>query len=568
VKQENNAHVANEFNNEILKFCKHVAGQSQVAAIALVDNYSTKPANERIVYEVMMVIHNFQPRLMSYLKTIKNKTILVFVVDQWIFERDIDRGFLGEAIAAKLIFPHKPLLGDAYLWQREIELKKRLILELMENLVLGFPELVSKMQILPQYFLYEVISSRIRIFPLLAYDASGLTDCLISNEQEALACYKEALKNLEAEGKITQTGVYWVISEKFTTSSQSPKIRFLNIAKNGPRTLFTSLFGVLPQLMNILSQNTEEFLRTQRLNWERQLQPGCAFIDPQKYVFFPTDEGLLSLADKIDIKGFVTKMSLMGQSSNIAVKPVGGVLNDVYLINAQGNGNNKVLAKRFKDWSGFKWFPLTLWSFGARSFAVSGQARLAKEYATSELLRSEGFNVPKILHVSNAERLIFMEYIEGENLSQAVKRIASSDPEVTNDSELALIEQVGILMAKVHSHDVTLGDTKPDNVLIRTDGTIYLIDFEQANRGGDRAWDVAVFLYYCGHYLQPFFSNAKAEAIAKAFIAGYLKEGGNIEDIQKAGSSKYQRVFSIFTMPPIMLSISNVCKNTRPSNNS
>ena len=58
---------------------------------------------------------------------------------------------------------------------------------------------------------------------------------------------------------------------------------------------------------------------------------------------------------------------------------------------------------------------------------------------------------------------------------------------------------------------------------------IFLIDFEQANRGGDKAWDVAVFLYYCGHYLQPFYSNTKAEAIAKAFIAGYLKEGGNIE---------------------------------------
>jgi Kae1-associated kinase Bud32 len=564
VKPENDAAATNVFNDEILKFCRHIAGQSQVLAIALVDNYSAKPENERIVHEVMMIIHNFQPRLMSYLKNVENKTILVFTVDQWIFERDIDRGFLGEAIASKLIFPHQTLLGDAYLWQREIDLKKRLVLELMENLVLGFPELVSKMQILPQYFLYEVISSRIRVFPLLAYDAAGLTDCLVGNEQQALGGYHEALKQLKVEGKISQTGVYWVITEMFAASSQSPKIRLLNIAKNGPRTLFSSLFGVLPQLMTIVSQNTEEFLRTQKFSWERQLQPGCSSIDPQKYVFFPTEEGLLSLADKIDIKGFVTKMSLMGHSSNIAVKPVGGVLNDVYLINSQGNSEaNKVLAKRFKDWSGFKWFPLTLWSFGARSFAVSGQARLAKECATSELLRSQGFNVPKILHVSNAERLIFMEYIEGENLSQAVKRIASADPDVTIESELALIKQVGIIMARVHFNNVTLGDTKPDNVLIRTDGTIYLIDFEQASRGGDKAWDVAVFLYYCGHYLQPFFSNSKAEAIAKAFIAGYLEEGGHIEDIQKAGSSKYRRVFSIFTMPPIMLSISNVCKNTK-----
>ena len=54
-----------------------------------------------------------------------------------------------------------------------------------------------------------------------------------------------------------------------------------------------------------------------------------------------------------------------------------------------------------------------------------------------------------------------------------------------------------------------------------------MIDFEQATKDGDQAWDVAVFLYYSGHYLQPFYSNAKAEAVAKAFIAGYLKGGGN-----------------------------------------
>ena len=69
------------------------------------------------------------------------------------------------------------------------------------------------------------------------------------------------------------------------------------------------------------------------------------------------------------------------------VEPIGGMLNDVYLIDAHGKGiETKVLAKRFKDWSGFKWFPLTLWSLGARPFAVSAQARLAKEYAISEFL--------------------------------------------------------------------------------------------------------------------------------------------------------------------------------------
>ena len=89
----------------------------------------------------MLIIHNFQPRIMRYLKTVNNKTIFVFAVDQWIFERDIDRGFLGEAIASKLIFPYLALYGNDYLHEKEVALKKRLILELLENLVVNFPEL-------------------------------------------------------------------------------------------------------------------------------------------------------------------------------------------------------------------------------------------------------------------------------------------------------------------------------------------------------------------------------------------------------------------------------------------
>jgi Kae1-associated kinase Bud32 len=206
-----------------------------------------------------------------------------------------------------------------------------------------------------------------------------------------------------------------------------------------------------------------------------------------------------------------------------------------------------------------------LWSFGARSFSVSAQARLAKECAINELLRSEGFNVPKILHVSNAQRLVFMEFIDGKGLHQAVKRIATAEKYENVGAELAKISKAGEILAEVHSHDITLGDTKPENMLVKADGSIYLIDFEQAAQNGDKAWDVAVFLYYCGHYIQPFNGgNYKAERIAQAFINGYLKAGGDYIIIQEAGLYKYTRVFSVFTMWSIISTIADVCVKTEP----
>ncbi len=548
---------------QTLEFCEHIAGASKIVAIALLDNYSIKTSNERTIHEIMLVIQDFQPRLMRYLKTINNKTIFVLAVDKWVFERDINKGFLGEAIASKLIFPYLPLQNRGYLQEREIELKKRLILELLENLVVNFPELAHSIQIKPQYFMYEVFSNRIRVFPLIAYDLANLMTNIQKDEEQALSCYSEALKRLEAEEKIATSNGSIKISKKFIAQCQDPRIKIINLSKNMPRRLFTSIFGVLPQLVNIVSKNTEDFLRTQKINWRRQPDPACSFIDPQKYVFFPTSGRLVSLSDKIDIKGFAQRMLPKGQNENIEVEHLGSMLNDVYLIDAHGkDGSTKVLAKRFKDWSGLKWFPLTVWSFGARSFTVSGQARLAKECAISELLHSEGFNVPKILHVSNAERIVFMEYIEGENLSDSIKQLATATDPATTQDVRNKVARVGEIFAKVHSCHVSLGDTKPDNVLITKEGEIFLIDFEQATQDCDEAWDIAVFLYYSGYYLQPFSSNVKAESVAKAFIDGYLIGGGSVSKVNEAGTPKYTRVFSIFTPPPMLRAVSDICKKT------
>ena len=552
-------------NNQILEFCRHLAGSASITAIAYVDNYSNKTINEKTVIDVMLVIKNFQPRIMRYIKTFKEQTIFVLAVDQWIFERDIEIGLLGEAIASELIFPHLPIYGEDYLQSKEVALKKRLILELLQNLASNFPELTQRFQIKPQYFMYEVLLDRIRVFPLLSYDASDLVNGLTLNEAENLCSYNEALRQLEAEKKIYFLNGYVKMSKRFLVECQDPRIKLLNLSKNAPRTIFTSLFGTFPQLINIISQNTEAFVKSQKINWRKAPDQSYVFIDPQKYVFFQTSEGLVSLSDKIDVKGFAQKMLMKDQSEEIEVEPIGGMLNDVYLIKVHGKGSErKVLAKCFKDWSGFKWFPLTIWTLGKRPLVIAAQARLAKECAIGELLLNEGFNVPKILHVSNAERLVFMEYIEGESLSQAIKRIAIATEHQTFEKELDSIEKAGEILASVHLHNIVLGDTKPENMLVKPDGTIYMIDFEQAaqDADGDKAWDVAVFLYYSGHYLQPLYGTSKAESIAKAFINGYLKAGGDVNVIKKAGTPKYTRIFSIFTMWNIISAMSNVLKKT------
>src|SRR3989304_8625209 len=125
---------------QILEFCRHVAGSAQVVGISLFNNCPAEGSSAKTTIQVVAVICDFQPKLMSYVKVVNGRNLIMVAVDQWVFERDVERGFLGEAAVGMLVFPYVAVEGKDYLHAQEVFLKKRLILELLENLVLGFPQ--------------------------------------------------------------------------------------------------------------------------------------------------------------------------------------------------------------------------------------------------------------------------------------------------------------------------------------------------------------------------------------------------------------------------------------------
>jgi tRNA A-37 threonylcarbamoyl transferase component Bud32 len=284
---------------------------------------------------------------------------------------------------------------------------------------------------------------------------------------------------------------------------------------------------------------------------------------PQDYLLVPTPSGLVPLSDATDIEDYICNFVQKGKP--IKIEHLGGVLNMVFLVTYEKNGESqRIVVKKFKDWFAFKWFPLAFWTLGTHSFAVLGQTRLEREYAINQFLRKEGFAVPRILHISPQQRLIFKEYIEGTNMTKIIKQILSSKENAKE--ELTLIQKVGETIAKAHTLGVALGDCKPENIIVTKDGEVVFLDLEQAARDGNKPWDVAEFLYYSGHYVSPIANTNVAELITQNFITGYLKSGGKKETIKKAWSAQYTKVFSIFTPPQVIFTISNICRRIDKQN--
>jgi len=524
-------------------------------------DHAPSPSKSETTVEIVAVISDFQPRLMSYVKTFNGRIAVVLAVDQWVFERDIDRGFLGEALVGGLIFPNMALVNAEYFHLQEVKLKRRLAREMLESLVLNYPEFSYGFFIQPEYFMYEAMNERAQLFPpkmrdLLVLMHSNTRDQFL---QASLRGYVEALRQLESENVITFSDGYVRLCHRFVDKAAKQRLLFTNLFKSGQRRLFMSLLGALLRFSNLMPRNIE-FLRSLQKGFMSS-KTTERIVTPENYLLIPTASGLVPFTSRLDIQQFARKVLAAGNDVDVKTVRMGGILNDVYLVKFLFVGTEKtVVAKRFRDWSNFKWFPLTLWSVGTRRFSVSGRSRLEKECAMSQLLYSEGFCVPKLLHVSPSERLIFKEYIDGEGLDRIVRKIGSSKSADDVTKGLELVAKVGETLARVHALGVALGDTKPENVVVTSHGKVCLLDFEQASRRGDKVWDVAEFLYYGGHYIPPFADVTRAESIAKAFIRGYISAGGNVGVVKKAANPKYTKVFSIFIFPHHMLAISNVCR--------
>jgi tRNA A-37 threonylcarbamoyl transferase component Bud32 len=561
---QHSIHLNEKLLQQILDFCRRIAGSCQITAVCIVSDYALGISDEKPIVRVLLIIRDFQPRLMNYVKIFNGRTAVVLTVDKWIFERDVDRGFLGEALAVRLIFPYLTLISEDYLHVQEVKLKKRLILELLENLVLDFPELSYEIRIQPEYFMCETMLSRARLFPPMIYNLSNFMreDHKIGKTKNSFYGYSEALEALEKESVISFSGGYVKISEKFAKNIRSRTGRFINLFKTAQRTLFTYLLSAFPDTLSLLSQNKEIFLRFQKVTEEKS-----KFVnqidDSRKYLYVPTASGLVPLVNMMDIEAFSRKVLSANKNTKVDIQEIGGILNDVYLIKTLADDEERrIVVKSFKDWSSFKWFPLTLWTVGTRTFAVLGRSRLERECAMNQLLYSKGFIVPKIVHVNHDKRLIFMEYVEGETIEKVIKRVAGSKSIEAMRKGLSIINKVGGKFAEVHALDISLGDTKPENILVEKNTEICLLDFEQAARNGDKVWDIAEFLYYTGHYISPFVGTQAAELIASAFIEGYLRAGGSAKMVKKAGNPKYMKVFSVFTFPHVMLAISSICRKT------
>jgi TP53 regulating kinase-like protein len=84
--------------------------------------------------------------------------------------------------------------------------------------------------------------------------------------------------------------------------------------------------------------------------------------------------------------------------------------------------------------------------------------------------KKAGVPTPTIYLVDVKNAVIVMEFVEGKQVKQVLASLSMEDRE-------ALCTKIGDLIGRLHQHGVIHGDLTTSNLILNTEGKIFLVDF-------------------------------------------------------------------------------------------
>ncbi len=539
--------IAEGIDDKLLSFANEIAQSCAITATCLYGSRVGGYAREDSDYDCLLVLKNYRDAVRYHYRKLDSVNAAVLAVDKELFELDVEKGGLGDFVVGRLMSPYLPIKNSEYLEAAELQVKRRVVEEEAEDLVLEYGELSRGLEIRPEYFPLSRMKKRAKVYHPIRYSYVNLfrSDLKERNMRKILEGYDKAIDILIKSKIVRRKNGAVILENEYIDRILSRKTieRVVNVVEQSRRALYSYLThgtaGVVS--IDIVAKELTSKVRRELL----YAPSGQELEDPKNHLFLRTSSGPINLNERTSIYDVARRLR---PDARVAVTPLASVLNEVYLVSA---GEEKLVAKKFTDWHGFKWFTLNLVALGTKIFSLAGKTRLANEYGMNRLLSEKEIPVPNIIHVSIPDRMLFERYIEGKQIVELVKESVMSSR--LSSQEEKVIRDVGASMARVHSLGVGIGDTKPENFILGADQKVYALDLEQAKKGGDPVWDIAEFLYYSGHYGVG--ASGGLHEFVKSFIEGYSLVG-NVISLRRASGLNYLKVFSFWTAPPIIREIS------------
>jgi tRNA A-37 threonylcarbamoyl transferase component Bud32/predicted nucleotidyltransferase len=488
-------------------------------------------------YDVLVVLEHYKPAVRyKYLQD--GVTVSSLLVDANALLEDAARAKLGEFVVGRLLNIYDPIYGAEYLKNVEVTYKKRVILETLRELALTYGELSTILLIKPEYFLFHKLKKRAAIYPpaFYSYIKTYGGPYASRNIEATLKGFKEALKDIEEEGLINLIDDGARVKRSGIRVNQMTKILdLLTYASRGITQYAVHSYAGRVGLDVVGKEIFSKLSRSRSVSEMPEIleQPTKALSISEGRLVVECDDWVKDAKQHF---GF-------DPSAETKFKGLGEFYSTTQLLEiTNGKRSQKVVVKRFKNISAFKWTLLNIWAIPSKKFEQNPDARMAYEYLALLKFRDLGFNTPQILLLYLSDRILVTEFLQGKNLGDIITHYLAGESE-----DLEPVKIYGRILAELHKKGYTIGDTKPSNTLY-IDSKLYLTDLEQAMEGGDPSWDIAEFIYYAIR-LTPYSNRVKN--FINTFKEGYLSIGEK-SALAEAASPKYLKPFQPIILPNVV----------------
>jgi len=506
---------------------------SKISALAAYGSKVAGYARPDSDYDLIVVSKRFSAGV-RYKYVDSPTEVSALIVDEHMLNQDATSSFLGEFVVGRLLNVYEPIINAGLFKGVELEYKKRVLTEALIELSSDYGEFATHLLVPYEYFLFDKLHKRAAIYPPALYSYVHTYTCPMGEENKAMSVktFVEAAESLQPRGflEATREGVR-IVPEKLKGDAFS---RFESMFSQTARGVTQyAVHGYAGRVgPSVFSREALSKLRRMRENPPPlgPLEEPRSLLRLEQGIVI-TDSSLL-VEELSRILGFRTYST--------KEKDIGEPYSTTRVLTFSDETHAKsVVIKNYADVRALKWALLGIWASTAKKFSASANSRLEREYGMTLRLNTMGVLVPRVLAVAPAERILVKEFVSGPTLSSVINSFLKGA-----QVGLASVSAYGEVVARLHEAGIALGDSKPSNVVVASDG-LYLTDLEQAYPGGDQSWDIAEFLYYTAKLSTREDSMSK---VAEAFLGSYAKFGDRSR-IAKARGQRYFGPFSPFLTP-------------------
>jgi tRNA A-37 threonylcarbamoyl transferase component Bud32/predicted nucleotidyltransferase len=539
--------LSKEESRAIDKFLERLAKRRKVIGACL---YGSKVAGYESPdsdIDIIVVVKGYPYTVRySYFRS-EGLRISALIVDHIALQKDAQTGFLGEFVAGRLLHTYEAIINQELFKSIEILYKKRVILEELLGIIRTTSILCTEISFPLEFIVFSKIKQRSLVYPsaLYSYYKIYTGRRAATNLAFALEGYRKALEEIMTNDKELLI---------LKTSSTTTDVNLLQISKkrlalnkqaerNNLRLMLARKLQVLNsyfvhayagrRVLHYTMQEAESKIRRHRT------QP----ISLPEYMAYPREhywkleEGLVITRSNKKWLDLVAKS--FGLLSYTILKRIhlGSVNSRTTCYTLQGTYNPdrilSVVAKNFSKLKGLKWATLNFWALSNYTLSkyplkIDPLFRLGTEYKALRYLRNEvGLNTPAILAIDLERLILVTNFVEGQSMHRIIQD-SLKKKSAAGAKNIFWIKAIGKNFAMVHATHFTLGNIKPNNIIVNnadnSNGSVFFtsldqFDFSENGADSDPVWDIIQFL--C-RSLKRTTNTSVAKEIVREFLSGYF----------------------------------------------